>query len=90
MNYLLILAGAVLLGIGISNFLHEHDPEPKNGAIQIRKQGERYWVYKYVKYPGWNVHRLAESREHALAIKAQEEPREYEAAKVEIIEETKP
>lgn len=74
MNAVLFLAGLIFIALAlwpkpaVSN--NPKPPEPWDGQIQIRQQGDKIWVYHYVEAPGWRVKRSAASMEDALREKS--------------------
>lgn len=82
MNALLIFGGLALALTGMFRAISNSQGDPIDGAIQIRKEDGAYWVYKYVRHPGWRVHKRADSLEQAREIKARDESKPAEEAKV--------
>ncbi len=77
MNTLLLLTGIALVAIATYNFTAlpkspdaVKAPQPKEGDVEIRQQGDSFWIYRYTEHPGWKIQSLETTLEKARQAKS--------------------
>jgi hypothetical protein len=81
MNILLLIVALTFIVIALYNLTKKGGDddtapkEPQDGEVQIRQQGETFWTYRYVRYPGWKIDACFFSLEEARQAQKKAEDR---------------